>query len=125
MGDPSADRRIVAGIGGAEGIWRWTGRRPEMRLPPIPSGEARAVVEFAIAEQTFKTTGPLTLRFLVNGREVDRIRYEAPGNHRFDKLVAVNSEEPNALAIEIDRVWVSPVDGNQLGIILTAAGFLP
>ena len=125
MNDPAADKRIVSDVRGLEGTWRWSGKRPTFRFPASTVEPARAVVEFAIAGETFKTTGPLTLTFLVNGTAVDSVRYAKPGNYRFEKPVTLSTAEPNTLAIDIDKVWTSPTDGTQLGIILSAAGFLP
>ena len=83
-------------------------------------------MDFSIVENTFRKTGPVTLSFFVNGKLLDKARYDKPGQFRFEKPVdpsMLQAESINLVAIEPDRLWVSKADGTTLGFILIAAGF--
>jgi hypothetical protein len=126
MADPDADAAIVQDIQhGASGPWRWTGRKPTVRLF-VSSVEGRKLkVHYAIADSTFRDTGPLNLKFFVNGSLLATVAEAKPGEREFERAVPRESLRPNAdnlFAIEIDKVWVSKVDGAQLGMILTSIG---
>ena len=83
-------------------------------------------VDFSIAEATFRETGPVSIAFSLNGKLLEKLRYENSGEKRFEKSVPdgwVKRGENATLAFEIDPVYVSPTDGARLGVILTRAGF--
>lgn len=128
MGDPRAGWHILADIGDGvqAGAWRWTAQKPALQFRVPGQGALKAVVEFSIAETTFRQTGPVTIAFQVNGQLLDRVRYDTSGEKRFEKAVPrelLRRRDPVILAMEIDPVYVSPTDGVRLGVILSRAGF--
>jgi hypothetical protein len=127
MSDGDAAQHVVADILGVPAPWSWTGRRPVVRVRAPESRRVRYVIDFAIAEATFATTGPVTIRFLVNGRALASVRYTFPGPQHFEQDVPYPWLEgrPEAeVGAEIDKVWISPTDGVALGFILTSIGLM-
>src|SRR5579863_4660726 len=67
--------------------WRWTGKRPTIRLRTGSNPKLAYSIDFAIAGATFEHTGPVTLSLFVNDRLLDRIHYASPGRRRIEKPV--------------------------------------
>lgn len=129
MNDANADAYMVRDIGKnlQGGLWRWTGKRPELRFFLDSAGPWRFKVDFAIADATFPRTGPVTISVIVNKQLLEKVTYDRPGAEVFLKPVPSAMIVPQAfndVAIELDKVWVSSADGAELGIILTRAGFV-
>lgn len=130
MADPEAPRHFLGGVRPAleAGSWRWTRKRPELKLFVRPETSGRLRVEFAVAEDTFQETGPVRVTFFVNGSRAGEQRCPRAGQYSFEQPLPAGLLRPgalNTLAIEVDKVWISPADGEVLGLILLAAGFLP
>jgi hypothetical protein len=128
MADADAEIHFVRDIPGSleSNTWRWTGKRPTIRLLPGSNRGLTYVIDFAIAGTTLEQTGPVTLSFFVNDRLLDRERYAAAGRQRVEKPVPAEWLEPNEtvlLAAEIDKLWIPPqADAKPLGFILVALG---
>jgi len=125
MADGDAERSFIQDIGGSGGSWRWTGKRPEVRVFLRTNQMLHYVIDFAIVEATFKDTGPVTLSFFVNGHVLDRITYKASGSQHYEKAVPedwVEAGKDATVGAEIDKVWISPGDHAALGFILTQIG---
>ena len=126
MSDPTAGAYIVEGFRQtSEGPWRWANARPMLRfyLPPI--ARAKFTMAFALPEQTFRLTGPVILTFLVNGRVLDRARYDKPGEQQYTHDVPAEFLKPdgiNTVAIQPDKV-AEPNPGEKLAFVLISAGF--
>lgn len=129
MSDPDAELYFVKDIpGGIEGAWRWTAKRPTIKLRPKSNQGLKYVIEFAIPEVTLKQTGPVTLTFFVNDHVVDSMRYATHGNQRFEKPVPaewITAEQDVLVGAEIDKVWIAPEDKAQLGFLLISLGLTP
>jgi hypothetical protein len=128
MAAPGAPAHIVNGVSPVveSGSWRWVRKRAELRFAVGRVNGVRAVMDFAIADGTFRTTGPVTFAFFVNGRLLDTVRYDHPGNHHWEKPVPpewLRTDGMTILAAEIDKVYKSPEDGVEMGFILSRAGF--
>lgn len=127
MSDPSADAYIVSGVlpGVQNGAWRWAAQAANLRLHLQETQNWKLVVDLSVADATLKETGPVSISFLVNGREIGRESWEKDGRRRVEKPVPADwlVAGDNSVVIEADKVWVSPQDGNRLGFILTSAGF--
>lgn len=108
-------------------VYRWTNQQPALRFHLRRSTGRRLRLDFVIAGVTFKETGPVTIAFQVNGRLLDTVRYDAPGEKRFEKAVPADwlGADPAIVSAEIDKVWVSKTDGARLGVMLLGAGFVP
>jgi hypothetical protein len=130
MSDPDAELYIAKDIpgGAAEGSWRWTGRRPTIKLRPKSNEGLKYVIDFAIPEVTLKETGPVTLTFFVNDHVVGSMRCEKDGNQHFEKAVPaewVPTGQDALVGAEIDKVWIAPADKAQLGFLLISLGLTP
>ncbi|MDQ6707873.1 MAG: hypothetical protein M3Z85_18090, partial [Acidobacteriota bacterium] len=65
--------------------------------------------------------------YFVNNQPFDSVTYDQPGSAQFEKAVPpamLIARSFNTVSIRQDKVWVSSVDGAQLGFILTRAGFI-
>jgi len=131
MADADAERYFVQDIA-AElqgNTWRWTGKRPTIRLHLNSSQKLVYSIDFAIADSTFRQTGPVTLSLFVNNRLLDRLRYTSAGRRLLEKPIPpqwLRQDEDATLAAEIDKVWTPPQPGGApLGFILVSLGFQP
>ena len=116
---------FVQDIGDLEGNWRWTGKRPTLRLRPRAFEGVHYVIDFTLPEATFKETGPVTLSYYVGDRLLASERYTSAGARHFDKPVPsdwIVPQQDTLIAAEIDKMWVSKTDGAKLGFVLTAMG---
>jgi hypothetical protein len=128
MVNAHADAYIVRDVSPATegGSWRWTHARPELQFYVTGVENVKYAMDFAIAEATFKETGPVTLSVFVNGTPLHKQKYDKPGQYKMEIPVPPSMLKASALnrvAIEPDKVWVSKADGAKLGFILSAAGF--
>jgi hypothetical protein len=126
MSDHETDSFIIQDIPlGSSGPWRWTGKRPTVRLyVDDPNGHS-LVADYSIAQATFKDTGPVNLTFYVNDQALATVAENQQGVKHFEKPVPPEMLKPgadNLFAIEIDKVWVAKADGAQLGFILASIG---
>ena len=128
MSDGDTDSYIVQDIPkGSTDPWRWTGKRPTVRLFVAEPGGRKLVVDYTIAEATFKDTGPVALTFFINDKPLDTVKETRSGVKHFEKPVPAAMFKPNAgniFAIEIDKVWIAPADGAHLGFMLSGVGLI-
>lgn len=126
MADGDAESHFVSGMGGAGSpSWRWTQKRPTLKVVMRDAEHLYYTIDFTIAGVTLEQTGPVTVSFYVNDHLLDSAHYTTSGNQHFEKEIPagwVEAEKPATVAAEIDKVWVSPDDGTQLGFILTRIG---
>ncbi|MCC7154837.1 MAG: hypothetical protein IT161_09710 [Bryobacterales bacterium] len=128
MDSPDAMDHVVEQVVPAleSGLWRWTLQKPtfQFMLPETKGMKLR--VDLTVPELTLKQTGPVTIQFFVQGRLLDRLTIDKPGDHRFLKPVPedwLGTEMPVVVRLEIDKMWKSPVDGIERGFIVTRLGF--
>ena len=129
MGSSNADPFIVKDIYGGSGIpWRWTNKEPTVRVGVLSTDPLKFSADFALWQDAFKITGPLTISFLVNGKLLDKIRYTTPGDKHFEKTVPedwlVGSNEAT-VGLSIDKLYTAPTDGAKFGVILVRLGLKP
>jgi len=106
----------------AAGTWRWTTRRPTVKIQLRSNKNLKYIIDFGIPEITFKQTGPVTVAFFVNDHELGRAKYRSAGDYHFEKAVPENWVQPGQdtlVSAEIDKVFVSPQDGARFGMTLT------
>ena len=129
MADADAESHFVQDISRElDGdTWRWTGKRPTIRMRAGSNQKLVYSIDFTIAGATFEHTGPVTVSLFVNDHFLDRVRYTSPGRRRLEKPVPAEWLEPDqnaTLAAEIDKVWTPPLPGaTPVGFILVALGF--
>lgn len=131
MSEAETDAYIVQDIPkGANGPWRWAGKKPTVRifLTNTAANDPNTIVlvEYSVADATFKDTGPVGFQFFLNGQKLGEERQTKPGDFTFTKTIpaGVLKAGENDIAVEVDKVWKSPTDGAELGFILTAIGFV-
>jgi hypothetical protein len=123
MSDPAADAFIVQGFRAkSEGVWRWALDHPVLRFMLPETGPLKFAMDFTLPEATFRETGPVTLAIWINGKALDRARYQKAGEYHYEHQVPeawlrVNGE--NRVAIDPDKC-ATP---ERLGFVLTRAGF--
>jgi hypothetical protein len=128
MSDVGAEGHFVQDIDAAlqGNTWRWTGKRPTIRLYANTNQKLVYSIDFVIAGSTFEQTGPVSLSYFVNDHLLERVSYAAPGRLRFQKPVPAEWLQPDenvTLAAEIDKVWTPPQQGGaHLGFILLSLG---
>jgi len=125
MDDGDAESHFVKDIRGLNGNWRWTGKRPTIRVPVRSADNLHLVMDYAIADATFKTTGPVKIVIYVNDKVAAARTHSEPGQQHFDFPLPPGTVEANkdaVIAVEIDKVWVSPTDATELGFILSRIG---
>ena len=129
MGEAAASNYIVGDINESieGGGWRWTKRKPTLRLQLKRVTNQKFMADLTIAGNTFKETGPVSVTFTINDHELARESYTKAGRHPFEKAVPaewLHVVGDNIVTMEIDKLWTSPTDGVELGFILASAGFL-
>lgn len=128
MGEPDALLHIIKDVSPhlEGGSWRWTGKRPEFRFVVSRTKNVKLTMDFALAKATFDSTGPVTFSFFVNDQLLDKVRYSEPGDKHYEKPVPpewLRTDRMSTIAVELDKVHVSPVDGAALGFIVKRVGF--
>lgn len=127
MNDPDASLHIVKDIyGPSDPSWRWTAQNPTVQLLVLSTENLRFIADFAIWDDGFKSTGPLEVSFLVNGKLLDKIRYATPGVKHFEKPVPADwlaADADTTLGISVDKVYIAPRDKMPFGLILVRLGF--
>lgn len=129
MGETSAASYIVGDVNEAieGGGWRWTKRKPTLRLQLKRITNQKFEADLTIAANTFRETGPVSITFTINDHELARESYTEAGRHTFKKAVPaewLHMAGDNIVTMEIDKLWTSPLDGVELGFILASAGFV-
>ena len=126
MADDDAKTHFVQDITSIQtSMWRWTGKRPTVRVRMRSAENLRYTIDFAVVETTLLATGPVTVSFLVNDRVLDRARYSRAGSQHFEKPVPagwVAAGQDVTVGAEVDKLWISPEDGTKLGLILVRIG---
>mgnify|MGYP000993836494 CR=1 FL=1 len=129
IGNNDAERYFVSDIikGPTMAGWRWSRKRPTISLPLKSASNLRYRLDFSLPEVTFKETGPVTITFFVNDRELDKVLYDSPGQKTFEKPVPpgfLKEMSDNRLAAEVDKTYLPKDDKQPLGFIITRFGLV-
>lgn len=103
--------------------WRWTGRRPTVHLTVPAGARLKYHVEFVIPPETFQSTGPVNVTFLIEGRALDVKHYSATGSYQFEKDVPpewISRGGDIRVGADIDKVLTT--NGRTYGFLLIAMG---
>ena len=86
MNSPHADGAIIKDVmARAKGIpWRWTNQNPQLRVWLSDTANRKLHVEFAVADATFKETGPIKVTWTVNDKPLDTVAYDSAGQKTYD-----------------------------------------
>src|SRR5262245_7901526 len=121
MADEHAEEHFLRDVNSAleSGAWRWTGQKPTVRFFLKSTRRLRFAMDFGLNGETMKQTGPVTIIFWVNGKVLDKVRYDEPGGKHFEKPVDESwlyKNGDNVVTAELDKVYVAEADGARLGI---------
>jgi len=130
MAAPWASEYVVRDIliGPDPSPFRWTTERPELKFRVTGAGPWKLVVNFAVAETTFLTTGPVTIEFFIDANSLGSSVCNRHGPYRFEKDVPPGWLKPGTdthVSAFADRKWTSPQDGARLSFLLVDAGLFP
>lgn len=129
MDSPDAMDYVVEQVVPAmeQGGWRWTLQRPAFQFMLPETKHMKLRVDLTVPELTMKQTGPVTIAFFVQGRLLDKLSIDKPGDQRFLKPVPeewLGTEMPVVVRMEIDKMWTAPGDGIRRGFIVSRLGFV-
>lgn len=128
MNDPDAEAHIIRDVRTLEGdSFRWTGQKPTLRFVLPRTRDLKFKADFSVSSETLKQTGPFHIDYYVNGRLLDRVLYDTPGEKQFEKAVPAEwlvKGGDTVVSMELDKVYVASADGARLGVTLVRAGFL-
>lgn len=129
MNDPAAPPHFVRDINAdiQDGGWRWTGQHPTLQFNVKKRSGMKLTVDYTVPELTLRETGPVTIRFWLNEHLIEQVRRDQAGQQRLEKPVPIEwfrDDGVAVLAMDIDKLWVSKLDGLKFGFILTSAGFI-
>jgi hypothetical protein len=124
----AAQEYVVSDVleGSPNDVWRWTNQNPTLRFYVLDAQGWQFQVSFTLAESTWKSTGPVGLRVMLNGQLLGTAAGLGQGRHEKSWPVPAAMLKPraeNLVRLELDKVFVAPGDGAKLGMILEAAGF--
>jgi hypothetical protein len=126
MNDPYAEEHFLRDVRPLEaGYYRWTGQRPMFHFVLSTVRDLKLTMDFSVSSETFKVTGPVTVEYYVNGRQLDKVVYDKPGEKHFEKPVPADwlvKGGDTVVSAELDKVYVAE-DGVKLGVTLVRAGF--
>lgn len=128
MNDDDASDHFVRDIGAKleGGSWRWTQKRPAVKILLSKTHGLKFVSDFTVWEGTLAQTGPVTISFFIDERLIDKTRYDSPGYKHIAKPVPpewLQTSTDTIVAAEIDKLYKDPGDGVTLGFILSRIGF--
>ncbi|HLI84010.1 MAG TPA: hypothetical protein VKV17_08830 [Bryobacteraceae bacterium] len=120
MNAPEAAGQIVSGIYQLEAnAYRWTAARGILifKSPSVPAPLA--------ATFTIPAAAPARrIAILLDGRQVAAQVYRSPGTYTLESPPVAPAGPSANVAIQVDRTFSAPPDTRQLGIVLSAAGFI-
>lgn len=118
---------IVKHVRDFEGInYRWTLTEPEFRFTLRSIIGKKLYLQFTINDRTFHQTGPVTLIYEVNGKELERVEYTSAGEKLFEKPVPqewLKEGRENRVLIRVLNPYKMPDSEERLGFLLHAVGF--
>jgi hypothetical protein len=126
MSDADAQTHFVQDITSiATSSWRWTGKKPTVRVKARTGENLRYTIDFVLPEPNFRETGPVNIAFLVNDRVLDRVHYGSAGDQHFEKPIPkgwVTAGQDITVGAEVDKTTVDPQQGLKLGMVLVRIG---
>ncbi len=126
MDDPIADEYIVKDISPGRDFRRWAFIAPELRFRVKDTGNLKFAAEFTVPDVTYKVTGPVIVSCSIDGRKLETLRCDHPGDYHLEASVPDGWVQPGAtvhVTFSAAPRWISPEDGAQLSFLLRSAGF--
>lgn len=128
MDDELAVEYIVRDFSPDRGAFRWAFLHPELRFRILDDRKLKFAAEIAIPEVTFKDTGPVSIKILIDGNPLATLRCPRADKYRVEKAVPPGWLAPGKVVhvtFETEPRWVSPLDRAELSFLLYNAGFIP
>jgi hypothetical protein len=120
MNSPAAAYQIVSGAYGLESnTWRWVGATATFRLRTPPHANRFAAAVFVPAQVV-----PCTVVLSVNGTAIATATYTGSAKYELAGAVAGALPEAVTATLSTDRTFRAPPDVRDLGLVLTAIGFV-
>lgn len=128
MNDEDAKEHFVKDISDKleGGSWRWTGKRPTVKILLVKTQGLKLTSDFTIWEGCLAQTGPVHVSFFIGDQLLGKVRYDTPGYKHFVTPVDpayLQTAKDTLVSAEIDKVYKDPQDGTVLGFILSNIGF--
>jgi len=123
MRDPARESQLVGFHQIEQGSYRWSRRRFAIALK-APEGRSRLVVELYIPEDVVRRLGPLTLSAAAGGRKLEPQTFTTPGKFRFEREIR-SVGGPLTVSFELDKAYIEPGEGRELGVVVSSAGLYP
>ena len=117
MSAPDAGEQIVSGMYEREGAMRWMSGRAVILLKAPPQPE-----HLRVALYIPDVAPARNVTVLLDGVVVGAQTYAAPGPHVLQSAAPVTGQ---TVTIAVDRTFSTRQDSRELGIVLTAVGFVP
>ena len=103
----------------------WTNHRPRFQVW-LDDGASRVFrMRIGVPEETFTSTGPVTVSVLVNGQRIAAPRFDQPGMHDYECPVAealLAEHSPAIVGLDIQPVFLDPRTHKELGVLLYLIG---
>lgn len=128
MGAANAEDHLVSDVllNAGESGWKWTLQNPKIRFQLPDTEGLKFSIDITLPAVTFDETGPVSIIYRVEGRELGRQRYTKAGYYHFEKPVPaawLTTKRPVVVHMTIDKLWVAKGDGAQRGFIISQVGF--
>jgi hypothetical protein len=127
FGEPDATTHIVKDIDPFVHVnWVLTRQEATLKIIAMSAENMKLLADFTLLDDAFRETGPVALRFQVNGKVVGTARYDTPGRKHFEKSVPSDwlmAEKENTVSVGIDKQFTAE-DGTKYGFILSRIGFI-
>jgi cephalosporin hydroxylase len=117
--------RILRGVYGGDGAWRWTAPVFAFKLDPPPEGkQAYVEMDFTVPSELMEKTPAVTVVGKVNGVEAGRMTYREPGRYFFDHQVPAQQlqRRPADVEFSVDHSFTDPATSREQGLIVVSAG---
>jgi hypothetical protein len=127
MASGFANEHIVRDVDQNPSEWRWAFAAPQFRFAVPKAAPFHFTADLAVAEETFKVTGPVTVTCTIDGRRIGAAVCRAPGRQTVTYKVPPKWLEPGSTAtvdLVADKLWIAPTDGAKLSFLVVAAGFV-
>jgi hypothetical protein len=129
VGDADAPEYVVRDVDLANGGkgWCWTLAQPQLRFILNSVERQKFVADFGVNDVTLAQTGPINVSFRINGQLLGEVHCPKPATMHFEKPVPaswLSTNKYTRVIIQADKVFVSKIDGAELGFTLMRAGFV-
>lgn len=105
----------------------WTFEHPAFLFDVNNRTRLRFQLHLRLPAATYKIVGPVRLTVWVNTHQLGDELYTLPEDHTFDHAVPAEWLRPDGLTVvetKLDKYFIAPDDGQKLGYLFVAGGFV-